>query len=394
MIKYEVPKERPNSFSQVLDKVSEIVEKVRKEGDRALVELTEKFDKYKLTSVKAPQEELESQAKLLDAKVREAIDEIYLQLEEFHLSIKPPNSGGGRMGIEYGVVWKPVNRVGIYVPGGAKTYPSTLLMAGIPARVAGVKEIYVSTPGEKIDPAIAYISLKLGVKELYKIGGAQAIAAMAYGTETVKRVDKVLGPGNVYVQAAKFLVSKDVGVDGIEGPTELVIIADETADPRQVALDLKAQGEHGESTFLVLISPSQKFLEDVKPYLDDNRTYYLVKTKDLDEAVKVANELSPEHLSLAVKSPMELLRLVENSGAVTLGKTPPAIVDYCAGPDHILPTNGWARFKGGVTVFDFLKPVTYVIAEKPNKKLIEAGKVLADYEGFRVHSESMGARYD
>ncbi len=394
MIKYEIPKERPNSFAQVLDKVRELVEKVRREGDMALLELTERFDKYKLTTVKASQEEIEGQAKLLDKKVKDSIDEIYLQLEEFHSSIKPPNSGGGRKGVEYGVLWKPVNRVGIYVPGGAKTYPSTLLMAGVPAKVAGVREIYVSTPGERVDPAIAYISLRLGVREVYKVGGAQAIAAMAYGTETVKKVDKIVGPGNVYVQAAKYLVSNDVGIDGIEGPTELVIIADESADPRQVAVDLRAQGEHGEATFLVLISPSERLLEEARKYLDDDRTYYLVKVKDLDEAIKVANGIAPEHLSLAVKSPMELLGKVENSGAVTLGRTPPAIVDYCAGPDHILPTNGWARFKGGLTVFDFLKPVTYVIAERPEKDLIEAGKVLANYEGFKLHAESMGARYE
>ncbi|BDC19652.1 histidinol dehydrogenase [Acidianus sp. HS-5] len=395
MIIKEFPKSRPISFDNVLDKVNEIVEKVKREGDSALVEFTEKFDGIKLDNIKVSWDEIHYYASSLPDDVKNAIDIISEQIKEFHTSIKPPQIGGGRGGVEFGIVWTPLEKVGIYVPGGKKLYPSTLLMAGIPAVVAGVKEIYVATPTKgKIDPAIAYIAKRLNVKEVYRVGGSQAIAALAYGTESVKKVDKIVGPGNVYVQAAKYLVSKDVGIDGIEGPTELVIVADDSANPEQVYLDLLAQGEHGTSTLLVLISTSDKVLKEIEDRASNlELTIYLVKAKDLEEAVNYANEIAPEHLSLQVSSPRETLKMVRNAGAVTLGITPPAIIDYSAGPDHILPTNSWARFKGGLTVYDFLKPISFAQATNPDKELINAATILAKYEGFEIHSRSIGDRY-
>ncbi len=395
MIIKELPKSRPISFDNVLDKVSEIVEKVRREGDTALIEFTEKFDGVKLDSIKVSRKEICESSSSLSVDVRNAIDVISEQIKEFHTSIKPPQIGGGRGGVEFGIMWAPLEKVGIYVPGGKKLYPSTLLMAGIPALVAGVNEIYVTTPTKgKIDPAIAYIAEKLNVKEIYKVGGAQAIAALAYGTESVKKVDKIVGPGNVYVQAAKYLVSKDVGIDGIEGPTELVIIADDSADPEQVYLDLLAQGEHGTSTLLVLISTSDELLKKIEDKASNlDLTIYLIKAKDLEEAVNYANEIAPEHLSLQVSSPRETLKAVRNAGAVTLGRTPPAIIDYSAGPDHILPTNSWAKFKGGLTIYDFLKPISFAQAVNPDRELINAAVTLAKYEGFEIHSKSIGDRY-
>lgn len=394
MIEYTLPKERPISFISVLDKVREIVTRVKEGGDKAIIDYTEKFDNYLLSDIKAKQDEIKSQASLLDYTVKNAIDIIYDQLTDFHKSIMPPNSGGGKNGIDFGVVWKPIEKVGIYVPGGIKTYPSTLLMAGIPAKIAGVKEIYVTTPREKVDPAIAYISIKLNINGIYKIGGAQAIAALAYGTESVKKVDKIVGPGNIYVQAAKYLVSENVGIDGIEGPTELVVIADDSANAENVALDLLAQGEHGKTSFLVLISTSEFLVNKVKSILPNEGNFYLIKVNSIDEAVQLANDIAPEHLSIATSSPLQVLSKISNAGAITLGNTPPALIDYCAGPDHILPTNGWSRFKGGITVFDFLKPLSYVISEKPEKDLIKAAMVLAKYEGFNLHSKSIGARYE
>ncbi|MFP3203995.1 MAG: histidinol dehydrogenase [Metallosphaera yellowstonensis] len=395
MIRREIPTRRLETLTDVLSKVEEILRRVRNEGDNALTQLALQFDGVELNNLEAERWELEEGAERLDPEVKRSIDMVWNQLESFHSLMKPPSMGGGRGGIEYGVNWVPIDRVGIYVPGGRKTYPSTLMMTGIPARVAGVKEIYVCTPVKtSVDPAIAYIALKLNVDGVYKVGGAQAIGALAYGTQTIKKVDKIVGPGNVFVQAAKYLVSAEVGIDGIEGPTELVVIADEIANPTRVALDLMAQGEHGPGSVLVLISPSEALLNKVEELLPQEGTFYLIKSSDLEEAVNVANELAPEHLSLYVRNADELLRHVRNAGAITVGDTPPALLDYSAGPDHVLPTSGWARFRGGLTVYDFLKGIAYVRSKNPDRELIRAAMKLAEYEGFTVHSRSMGVRYE
>jgi len=392
MISSELPKNRPNDFTKAIPIVEEIIKLVREKGDKALLELEEKLDHVKLDSV--VEDKVDELALRISPELEDAIDYIFEQLVEFHETIKPYNAGGNSKGVEFGVIWKPIEKVGIYVPGGNKAYPSTLLMAGIPAKVAGVNEIYAATPPSKIDPAICYIAKKLGVKKLYRLGGAQAIAAFAYGTESVKKVDKVVGPGNIYVQAAKFLVSRDIGIDGIEGPTELVIIADDTAKVEDLILDMRAQAEHGLSTFIVLLTTSQNIVDEVKRELErDRNVYYVIKVSSVEEAIKIANEISPEHLSLYVTSPNRYLDIVSNSGAVSLGSTPPAIIDYAAGPNHILPTNQWARFRGGVTVYDFLKPIMYANLEKPDDKLIQSAIILAKHEGFEFHAKSIGARY-
>ncbi|BDB97363.1 histidinol dehydrogenase [Saccharolobus caldissimus] len=367
-------------------------------GDKALYEFTEKFDKIKISNIKVNKEEIEIQASKLDNKIKKAIDIIYEQLKTFHQITMPPNIGGGFQGISFGILWKSIERVGIYVPGGKYAYPSTLLMAGVPAKVAGVKEIYVATPPSSesaLNPALAYISIKLGVTEIYKVGGAQAIAALAFGTESVKKVDKIVGPGNIYVQAAKYLVSNVVGIDGIEGPTELVIIADETAKAEHVTLDMKAQAEHGENTFIVLLSHSEELIREIESKLkDDSGTYYIIKTKDIDESIELANIIAPEHLSLYVKEPLSVINRINNAGAISLGITPPALIDYAAGPNHILPTNGWARIRGGLTVYDFLKPIMYANLREVNKELFESSIILANYEGFVIHGKSIGVRYE
>jgi len=371
---------------------------VKTYGDKALYEFTEKFDKIKISNIKVNKEEIEIQASKLDNKIKKTIDIIYEQLKTFHQITMPPNIGGGFQGISFGILWKSIERAGIYVPGGKYTYPSTLLMAGVPAKVAGVKEIYVATPPSSesgLNPALAYISIKLGVTEIYKVGGAQAIAALAFGTESVKKVDKIVGPGNIYVQAAKYLVSNVVGIDGIEGPTELVIIADETAKSEHVTLDMKAQAEHGENTFIVLLSHSEELIREIESKLkDDSGTYYIIKTKDIDESIELANIIAPEHLSLYVKEPLSIINKINNAGAISLGITPPALIDYAAGPNHILPTNGWARIRGGLTVYDFLKPIMYANLREVNKELFESSIILANYEGFVIHGKSIGVRYE
>jgi histidinol dehydrogenase len=396
MISWALPRERKFSISAYVKTVSEIVEEVRSKGDRALLDLTQRFDGVKLDSVNASRRELEEQSAKLPSEVKESISRISSHLESYHQMIKPAVMGEGIDGVRIDLRWVPLKSVGIYVPGGKASYPSTLLMASIPARVAGVKEIYVSTPSKegRIDPAIAYIVISEGVEEVYKVGGAQAIAALAYGTETVKRVDKIVGPGNVYVQAAKYLVSLDVGIDGVEGPTELVVIADESASPRRVALDLQAQAEHGPMTTLALISTSPQLLEDVASILgSDSNVYSLVKVGSIAEAIEIANQIAPEHLSLHVKDAEKYVNEVVNAGVVTLGDTAPALVDYCAGVSHVLPTNGWSRFKSGLSVFDFLKALPAIKDNSIRRELVRAAEILARYEGFRIHASSIGARY-
>ncbi|ACP35647.1 Histidinol dehydrogenase [Sulfolobus islandicus Y.G.57.14] len=398
MISYSLPNERPNDFSRVIPVVRDIIESVKARGDNALYQLTEKLDKVKINNIKVSEEELKTQASKLDPKVKQAIDVAYEQLKAFHEMLVPPNIGGGYQGISFGVVWRSIEKIGIYVPSGKYSYPSTLLMAGIPAKVAKVKEIYVASPPNQegsVNPALAYVAIKLGVNDVYKVGGAQAIAALAYGTESVRKVYKIVGPGNVYVQAAKFLVSNVVGIDGIEGPTELVIIADETAKPEHVVLDMKAQAEHGPDTYIVLLSNDDELLKKVEEkIMDDKKIYYIIKTKNIDEAIEIANKIAPEHLSLYVKDAYTLMDKIVNAGAISLGNTPPAIIDYVAGPNHILPTNGWARIRGGVTVYDFIKPTMYANVRDINKQLLEASISLANYEGFVIHGKSIGVRYE
>ncbi len=401
MIYYSLPQRRPNDFSNVIPTVKEIIQKVKEKGDSALYELTENFDKVKVNSIKVNPKELEDQASRLDEKVAKALDLIYDQIRAFHETTVPPNIGGGLRGISFGILWKSIEKIGIYVPGGRHSYPSTLLMAGVPAEVAGVKEIYFASPPNpkgEIDPALAYVALKLKIKEAYKIGGAQAIAALAYGTESVKKVDKIIGPGNIYVQAAKYLVSSEVGIDGIEGPTELVIIADESADPINVYFDMLAQAEHGSNTFIVLLSHSDELISKINEKLisenyGNTNDYYIIKTKDLEESIRIANQIAPEHLSLYVKNYDVVVNKISNAGAISLGSTPPALIDYSAGPNHILPTNEWARIRGGVTVYDYLKPIMYANSIEPNNEIIEASMVLANYEGFIMHGKSIGVRY-
>ena len=390
----ELLKFRAQSISKYVDYVKSIIEYVRSYGDRGLIELTAKFDDVLLKDVVVSYDELESIANLLPEDVRNSIDVVYNHLTSFNEYFKPKDSFVVYDGLRLGIMWKPLSSVGIYVPRGLKTYPSTLLMAGIPAKVAGVSRIYVASPPKKdyiVDPAIAYLAIKLGVSKVYCVGGPQVIAAMAYGTESVDRVDKVVGPGNVYVQVAKYLLQGVVAIDGVEGPTELVVLADDSADPDEVVLDMRAQAEHGKSSTIVLISDSDKLVSIVESRLgSDEHTYFIFKVRDVEEGMELVNKLAPEHLSLHTSKNYELLSMVLNVGAVSL-RTPSAIIDYL-GPNHILPTNGLARFRGALTIYDFMK--TVVVAEgRPKKELLDATTSLAKYEGFKLHSDSIGVIY-
>ncbi len=353
-----------------------------------------KYDGVKVDDIIVTSEELIKYSSKLMPEVRSAIDKVYEHLMKIYESMKPKDLLVDVGNLRLGIMWRALDKVGIYVPGGLRSYPSTLLMAGIPARVAGVDRIYISTPPTRdgsIDPAVSYISLKLGVTKVYRVGGAQAIAAMAYGTESVDKVDKIVGPGNIYVQIAKYLLQDVVAVDGFEGPTELVVVADESANPYDVISDMKAQAEHRDA-LVVLISTSDRLLNEVEEVLaHDSNEYVLVRAGSVEEAINLVNELAPEHLSLHVRNYLSALRMVRNVGAISLGGTPSALVDYL-GPNHILPTNRWARCKGGLTIYDFIKPIMLASGEPP-KELIESAMKIARYEGFINHLESLGARY-
>jgi histidinol dehydrogenase len=382
---------------KVLDYVRDIVEDVRRHGDEALIKYTKKFDGVELSSVKLPVAKAEECLGAVNRDVQKALDVLYEFLKRLYEEVRPSDIFLNLRGVKLGIAWRAVDSVGIYTPGGRHPYPSTVLMAGVPAQVAGVKKIYVASPPNKegcVDPAIIYTSRLIGASELYRVGGPQIIAAMAYGTESVRKVSKIVGPGNIYVQAAKFLVRGVAEIDGIEGPTELVVVADDSADPRLVVADMVAQAEHGLESPVVLITTSERVVNVVEKLLESHsNTFYIYLAKSVEEALNVANELAPEHLALHVRNSVEFATLIENAGAVSLNYSPPALIDY-TGPNHILPTNRWARVRGALTIYDFLKPVAILEdASNIDEEVLRAVQVLAKYEGFKAHEESVVIRY-
>jgi histidinol dehydrogenase len=394
----KLPTQRQLRFENILDNVKDIISNVKNEGDKALIELTKKFDKVSIDSVVLDIDQLKKCCSDLDQAIAKSINEILDFLWKFHERTLPRDAVFEVRGVMLGYIWRSIESVGIYVPGGRKSYPSSLMMCGIPAKVAGVKKLYVASPplpNGCVNPAVAYLSLMLGVEEVYRVGGAQAIAALAYGTETVKKVYKIVGPGNIYVQAAKFLVQEVVSIDGIEGPTELVVVADDTANPRYVAFDMMSQAEHGIDTLVVLITTSRDVADKVSQILDNDKdhVYFVTIASGIEEAIDLVNKLAPEHLSLHVANPEKYLGKVINVGAISIKEEPPAMIDYI-GPNHVLPTNGWARSRGALSVYDFLKPISIILSSSAiTKDLLDAVINLAKYEGFDSHSRSIGVRF-
>ncbi|MCX8186649.1 MAG: histidinol dehydrogenase [Sulfolobales archaeon] len=386
---------RRQDLNTYLGHVGEIIEYVMKYRDDGLRELTRKFDGVSIKEIVVNKEELRELAESIPYEVKTSLDLLYEYLISLHTSTLPKDLIIRSGKFSSGIIWRPISSVGIYVPGGLKAYPSTLLMAAVPARVAGVERLYVGTPPRRdgrIDAAVAYLSLKLNVSKVYRVGGAQIIAAMAFGTESVEKVDKIVGPGNIYVQLAKSLLQGIVSIDGVEGPTELLVIADETASIDEVCIDMEAQAEHGPSSIVALISTSDEILNKVELCLSrSSNKFFLIKVNDMDEAVHLVNSFAPEHLSVKVKDPYPLISKVMNVGAISVGKTPSAIIDYL-GPNHILPTGNSAKYRGGLSVYDFVK--TVMIADgMPERDVLRAIRILASYEGFESHSRSVGVCY-
>ncbi len=408
-------RQRGGTFSAaLLSAVARIVKDVATSGDTALLKYTSKFDKYKLTAKTievSDKEKKEALAKVSPQDL-EILKLAAARIEKYHRhQINQDWSLKDEEGVELGQRVVPLQRVGIYAPGGKAFYPSTLLMAAIPAKIAGVKEIIIVTPAKegKINPLIAAAADICGVKRLFKIGGAQAIAALAYGTKTVPRVDKIVGPGNAYVAAAKKLVFGQTGIDMIAGPSEILIIADKTASASFAAADMLSQAEHDEMAAAVLFTTSESFAQKVTEEIDEqiktlerkkiikkslNNYGAIIITKDLNQAVELANDFAPEHLELMVEKPAEILKRVQNAGSVFLGSyTPEALGDYLAGGNHILPTSGTARFSSALGVYDFVKRMS--VSSFTPRALAKLGPQtarFAEMEGLSAHANSVLAR--
>ncbi len=389
--------------------VKEIIRNVKERGDEALIEYTKKFDKLSLTpeTLEIPFEKLEEAYEEIEANVREALEVAEERIRNFHEKQLENSFFKEEKGIILGQKVLPLERVGIYVPGGKAAYPSTVLMNAVPAKVAGVEEIIMVSPKpNKYTLAAAYLA---GVDRVFQVGGAQAVAALAYGTDTVPKVDKIVGPGNIYVALAKKLLFGVVDIDMIAGPSEVLVIADESVDPDWVAADLLSQAEHDELAAPILITPSEKVADlvskSVKKLLEklDRKeiaeksverfgTIFIVE--DLHHACEVANLIAPEHLEIMTEEPMALLPFIKHAGAIFLGKyTTEPLGDYILGPNHTLPTGGTARFFSPLGVYDFLKKSSVLyVSEEGFRWVSHLAEYLAEAEGLDAHALAVRIR--
>ncbi|MFH1415089.1 MAG: histidinol dehydrogenase [Elusimicrobiota bacterium] len=389
--------------SELDDFLFELIEGVREKKDAALLEFSDRFDGIKLSrdEIEVSREEWQEKAAGITEELRKVLSGSALNIKNYSEKQNIFNDYEiDNNGINIRDKFIPVESVGIYVPGGKYAYPSTVLMCAIPARVAGVEKIYMLTPPGNITPCVLAAAQIAGVDRIFRIGGAQAIAALAYGTETIPRVDKIVGPGNKYVQWAKLHLSGIVGIDMIAGPSEVVIIADKEQDPAWVATDLIAQAEHAEDAVGILITDSQQLLEEVKKLIPAglyNRITFK-KVEDLDEAVVESNRFAPEHLEVMCSEENigNIEGKIRNAGAVFLGKnTPVAIGDYFAGPSHTLPTGRSARYEEGLNVKSFMKKVSFIRCAGSNlKEILQNVESFANEEGMKYHAESVRKRYE
>jgi len=400
--------------------VRSILKDVRERGDEALVHYTQLFDGVRIPLQKlwVKRGEVEEAYKKVPHEFLKTLKKAAHRIRRFHRSVNKrlsipyvPQTARLEKGIRLGQMIRPIERVGIYVPGGKASYPSTVLMAAIPAKVAGVPEILMVSPPQKegISPAILVAADLAGVDQIYRVGGAQAIAALAYGTASIPKVDKIVGPGNRYVATAKRLVYGVVAVDMVAGPSEIVIIADEKTPPSYVAADLISQAEHDEMALAILITTSEVFGEEVRKELERQLSSLkreriasaslkqrgaILIVKDLDQAIELANQIAPEHLELSISNAPSLTKSVKHAGAIFLGPyTPEAIGDYLAGPNHILPTAGTARFSSPLGVEDFIKRTNLMsFTQSALRRFEKDVKRFAEWEGLEGHYQAVQIR--
>ena len=398
----------------VADVVSDIIDDVRRNGDAALIALTKKFDSIDLAEkgFRVSLEEIQDATSNISKEELTALKLAAQRIESFHAKQKPKDlSYIDEQGVGLGLRWRALDSVGLYVPGGTASYPSSVLMNAIPAKVAGVKRCVITVPSLNgmINPMVLAAADIAGSTEVYRIGGAQAIAALAYGTESIVPVDKIVGPGNAYVATAKKMVYGKVGIDSIAGPSEVVIVADQKNNPEWIAYDLLAQAEHDTAAQSILITDDNSFADLVVSAIDDllkslprseiaekswNDHGAIIVLNSLDEAPSLIDMLAPEHLQFATDNPDKLSNKVSHAGAIFLGRyTPEAIGDYVAGPNHVLPTNKTARFSSGLSVFDFLKRTTIVDCNSDSLRAIAPSAItLANAEGLDAHAGSIAVR--
>ena len=396
--------------------VAAILEDVRRRGDAAVVEYTNRFDRVSLTPerLRVARAEIDQALAAVPAKTVAALNLAARRIRDYHRRQMPKGlSYRDAAGLRLGARWTPIAAAGLYVPGGTAAYPSSVLMNAIPAKVAGVRRLVVTVPAPdgKLNPLVLAAARIAGVDEIYRIGGAQAVAALAYGTATIAAVDKITGPGNAYVAAAKRMVFGVVGIDLIAGPSEVVIVADRQTDPRWIAADLLAQAEHDAAAQSVLITDNAGFADAVAAAVEvELRTLpraaiaaeswrrhgAIIVVRKLGEAAALIDRLAPEHLQLAVKRPEALAKAVRHAGAIFLGRhAPEALGDYLAGPNHVLPTSGTARFSSGLGVFDFLKRTSLIGCEPAGlARLGPATMALAEAEGLEAHRRSIAVRLE
>jgi histidinol dehydrogenase len=407
----------PTSYGEYETIVATIIKNVKAKGNQAVIDYTTEFDKVTLnqTTMKVTSEEIRNAYDLVDEKLIKVIKKAKDRVYAFHAKQKQyswfdTEEDGSIMGQKI----TPLERVGVYVPGGKAVYTSSVIMDVVPALVAGVKEIVVTTPPDatgNINPQILVAADICGIETIYKMGGAQAIAALAFGTETIKKVDKIVGPGNIFVALAKKAVYGHVSIDSIAGPSEVLVIADETSNPKYIAADLLSQSEHDELASSVLITTSQDIAKKVKEEIERQTAY--LKRKDiieaslnnygvtiivdtLQDAVNISNEIAPEHLEICTKNPFELMPYIKNAGAIFLGNyTPEPLGDYMAGPNHVLPTNATAKFFSPLSVDDFIKKSSITFFGRDALKALSNDVIyFAESEDLDAHANSIKVRFE
>ena len=404
-----------SDLSAISSSVKTIVDNVKENGDAALLEYTEKFDNVELTQsrLKVAESEIKAAYSKLQKSQVEALKKAAENIAAFHKKqFREKWTMTAAEGVTLGQVVRPLESVGVYAPGGKAAYPSSVLMCAVPARVAGVENVVVCSPpttGGDVNPALLVAADLAKVDAVYRVGGAQAIAAMAYGTGTVQKVDKIVGPGNVYVTAAKIQVNKDIAIDIPAGPSEVLVIADETANPTFVASELLAQAEHDPQAWAILVTSSETLANKVNLEVEKQMTSLsrtkiiesslrkggiIVTVKDINEAIELSNIIAPEHLQIQTENPQQVLEKIRNAGAIFLGKySPVAFGDYSAGLNHVLPTAGYAKMYSGLSSLDFIKTMNFIQCTKEGyQNLKDTAETIADMEGFDAHSRSVSIR--
>ncbi|MCS0061913.1 histidinol dehydrogenase [Vibrio parahaemolyticus] len=393
--------------------VADVIAKVRTQGDAALLELTEKFDRVKPESIRVPSKEINAASERLSAEMKQALEQAYSNIVKFHKAQKPqPIKVETQPGVMCEQVTRPIQKVGLYIPGGSAPLPSTVLMLGVPAKIAGCRKVVLCSPPPIADE-ILYVAKLCGIDEVYNVGGGQAVAAMAYGTKSVSKVDKIFGPGNAYVTEAKRQVSNDfrgAAIDMPAGPSEVLVIADETADPDFIAADLLSQAEHGPDSQVVLVTPSPIVADQVTDAVQRQlkalsradiaqkalASSLIIISESITQAVSISNYYGPEHLIVQTKNPRELLPLLDNAGSIFLGDwSPESAGDYASGTNHVLPTYGYTRTYSSLGLTDFSKRMTVQeLSAEGLQNLAPTVVTMAEAEGLDAHKRAVTIRVE